>query len=644
MMFGFNRHIFKESLMKLSWVAGFVFIACLLFATGSRGADRRQVVAVFDIQVKYMKISKSKKKMLTEVMAEEVALGGVYQIMPPGDVKRTLNQHSANSYKKCFDEKCQIQLGRQLPANKLLTSTIKKIGGKCRVTGSLYDLKRQTTDTTAKAVSGCKDTQLVKSIEQVAAKLRAFGTGGSPDMSAGQASDWSTAVSEYIVQFDSQPSGAVVLVDGKMICKETPCSRSIPAGKHVVSMQAERHRERKQQLSIKEGSQVNWKLSPNFGWLSVSSIPSDLAITINERSAGKTPLTRDEREAGRYKIAIIDKCLLDTVTKTKVSQGQEQKVVLKPKPRLGAVKVKAKDPKGNDIRADVFAVNKRLGRTPGTFKVPICTTEIEVRHAKHGSAKKAISLRERKLTNVVLTLGGGGGAGTGTMVMIPAGDFWMGCNSKVDLDCGQDEKPGRKVSLEKFYLDKSEVTVAQYSKCVAAGRCKKPMTGRYYNWAVKGKENHPINGVDWNDAKTYCEWSGKHLPSEAQFEKASRGTDGKVFPWGNTKASCIYAAMKEGGDGCGNDRTWPVCSKKHGNSPYGLCDMSGNVWEWVQDWYSKDYYSKAPKKNPPGPKKGDVRTLRGGSWADFSTKLRSSYRHRYDPKYRYFTFGFRCAR
>ena len=244
------------------------------------------------------------------------------------------------------------------------------------------------------------------------------------------------------------------------------------------------------------------------------------------------------------------------------------------------------------------------------------------------------------------------------MVMVSAGEFWMGCNPEVDSECDADEKSGRKVYLDAYLIDKTEVTVEQYGRCLRAGKCKKPMIGTYFNWGKSGSGRHPINGVDWNDAKSYCKWVDKRLPTEAEWEKAARGRDGRKYPWGNQKASCSYAVMDDrstkgsvgsetdgcGTDGCGEDRTWAVCSKERGNSPYGLCDMAGNVWEWVDDWYGKDYYSGGPRRNPGGPGSGKYRVLRGGSWSDFTFSMRASDRYGVTPGTRSSVLGFRCAR
>ncbi len=205
------------------------------------------------------------------------------------------------------------------------------------------------------------------------------------------------------------------------------------------------------------------------------------------------------------------------------------------------------------------------------------------------------------------------------MVTIPAGSFLY----------GDDRKP---VSLPAFKIDKSEVTVADYGKCVQAGKCAKPDSrSTADNWGKPGRERHPVNDVNWDDAATYCEWAGKRLPSEQEWEKAARGMDGRTYPWGEQEPTCSRTVISQAGDGCGRFSTWPVCSKPSGNSPYELCDMVGNVWEWTDD---PDVYKK------------EIRVLRGGGWSwsvSDSEFFRPSYGWHHSPDSTTFNFGFRCA-
>jgi formylglycine-generating enzyme required for sulfatase activity len=197
------------------------------------------------------------------------------------------------------------------------------------------------------------------------------------------------------------------------------------------------------------------------------------------------------------------------------------------------------------------------------------------------------------------------------MLYIPAGEFTMGGNAY------DDEKPQRKVHLDGYWIYKHEVTVAQYRKfSQATGRDMPQAPDR--GW----KDNYAIVNVSWEDARAYADWAGVALPTEAQWEKAARGTDGREYPWGNE-----WDASK-----CANSlsSTKPVGSYAGDLSPYGLHDMAGNVWEWCADWYDSSYYADASKDNPTGPANGTARVLRGGSWdrgvtTDFRCANRGSF-------------------
>lgn len=234
----------------------------------------------------------------------------------------------------------------------------------------------------------------------------------------------------------------------------------------------------------------------------------------------------------------------------------------------------------------------------------------------------------------------------GPMVIIPAGEFMMGCNSAVDSECGDDEKPYHRVYLDAYYIGKYEVTVANYEKCVNAGQCNEPSATSAQglcNWGSSERGNHPVNCVDWNQSKTYCEWAGKRLPTEAEWEKAARGTDGRVYPYGNQfdcGKSCNSVKP------CRHRSTCPVGSYPEDKSPYGVMDMVGNVSEWVQDWDGKDYYKNSPTKNPPGPSSGDRRVTRGGNWMEYDQYLFTTFEHLFSstPTTRGYREGFRCVR
>ncbi len=243
----------------------------------------------------------------------------------------------------------------------------------------------------------------------------------------------------------------------------------------------------------------------------------------------------------------------------------------------------------------------------------------------------------------------------GDMVLVPGGAFYMGCNESVDTECHDVEKPGRTVGVPEFWIDRLEVAVADYERCVRAEQCSsdgvtmpyfkgknQPAAAEPCNWGKSGRERHPMNCLDWYQARSYCEWVGKRLPREAEWEKAARGTDGRKYPWGNTAygrggpvANIADESMKRrapnlAGTAPGYDdgyvETAPVGSFPGGASPYGAHDMIGNVAEWLQE------------------DAGDGRGVRGGSWLYFPRNARASFHTKNGARNRDHDIGFRCAR
>ncbi len=203
------------------------------------------------------------------------------------------------------------------------------------------------------------------------------------------------------------------------------------------------------------------------------------------------------------------------------------------------------------------------------------------------------------------------------------------------------EQPVHLVFLDTYNIDKYEVTVSQYKKCYDAGKCKKPRTGTRFNWGKSGRENHPINGVSWKDANSYCRYVDRRLPTEAEWEKAASWRNGKKYKYasGKKSVSCKYVVMRIGDYGCGKLRTWDIGSKPPEiNKTY---DMGGNVSEWVSDWYRK--YTSRKQRNPKGLPHGSTRVIRGGSWIDGIMPLRVGFRSGSDPLDQLNFVGFRCA-
>jgi formylglycine-generating enzyme required for sulfatase activity len=223
------------------------------------------------------------------------------------------------------------------------------------------------------------------------------------------------------------------------------------------------------------------------------------------------------------------------------------------------------------------------------------------------------------------------------MVSIPAGPFIRGTNQG-----GFDEQPQRTLVLDAFAIDRYEVTNFQYQQFVdATGHRKSGPPARYAkNMSKMQGINQPVVYVSWEDAEAYCHWKGKRLPTEAEWEKAMRGPDGRLWPWGNVEQpnGANWARVQDG-----HDVSASVGAVPTDKSPYGVMDGAGNVMEWVADWYAEHYFEKAPERNPPSPDHGVFRVLRGGGYATTGADIRITSRSKMVPDFRDETIGFRCA-
>jgi len=236
-------------------------------------------------------------------------------------------------------------------------------------------------------------------------------------------------------------------------------------------------------------------------------------------------------------------------------------------------------------------------------------------------------------------------------VFIPEGEFWMGCDPDHNggFQCNPDELPLHLVYLSAYFMNAYEVTNQQYELCVQTGVCQEPVYNNsytrdsYYN--NPSYSNFPVVAVTWYEANQYCEWVGGRLPTEAEWEKAARGSSLSAYPWGDDNPNCELANSYNNltADYCTGD-TAEVGSYPAGVSPYGVHDMAGNVWEWINDWYSPNYYANSPYENPVGKDTGEHKMIHGGSWNYSWVKLRIAYNSNHHPNERNLSFGFRCVR
>ncbi len=233
------------------------------------------------------------------------------------------------------------------------------------------------------------------------------------------------------------------------------------------------------------------------------------------------------------------------------------------------------------------------------------------------------------------------------MLLIPAGEFQMGSKGLSKI-----EEPIHTVYLDAYYIDKFEVSNQQYAQFLNAQGNQFEGLANWIEandpdlkvreiegvWTVEpGFENYPMNEMTWYGARAFCSWRGGRLPTEAEWEKAARGTDGRLYPWGDT-ASCEQANYY----GC-NYALLPVDSFSQATSPYGVFNMAGNIMEWVNDWYAEDYYANSEYTNPTGPETGTHKVFRGGAYINGAHHIRTTYRWPKLPVLTYVATGFRCA-
>ena len=383
-----------------------------------------------------------------------------------------------------------------------------------------------------------------------------------------------------MVLIESQPGGAKIFIDNIPLEETTPWNMKPSLGKHAIRLEKGGYEPKQKEILIEKGRAniVNETLIPKPGYLIV-----------------KTNL---DGKQGYRLILAIDGISTDVWGKRKIAAGK------------------------HSVRVDAYKAGEKQAATP----LLIGSSSQTVTITPEATRRLFLNLEESPPIN---------------MILIPQGYFTMGS------DTG-DGAPAHRVYLGDFYIDKFEATNGQYrqfleyiSKTGDHSKCHPDEPGGYNHiplyWdSDKHKQDNPVHGVSWFDAYAYAHWLGKRLPTEAEWEKSTRGTDERRFPWGD-----IWDASKL----AWKEPIEMVGSHPGGKSPYGVMDMAGNVWEWVSDWYSTSYYRQSPSRNPKGPKSGKSRVIRG--YFDLLYRADASpctARRTYKPDYKHQLFGFRCAK
>jgi len=392
------------------------------------------------------------------------------------------------------------------------------------------------------------------------------------------------------LKITSEPSGAAVAIAGQEKGNTPYANPQMPSGKYLLSVKLDLYDPVEELIEVKDEATTakHYPLTAGFGTLAVASDPTGASVLVNGKDSGATPIEL-KLSPGKYPVKISKDGYLPKEFNVTVAKGQKAAITpaqAKLIMMTGTITVLADPPEPG---AKVFLDGIEKGTAPLTLEnIPVGNHAVKVKGSK-GEKTENMDLKTNETKTVKLDISRPPYKG-GSMVFVK--DF-------------------------KFYIDKYEVTNQNYQQCVSAGVCKD--NEKYPGFTAP---NQPVDGVYQNDARTYCQWAGKRLPKEAEWQEAAQGTDGREYPWGNQTASCQYAVMDDGGNGCGRNHTWDVGSKPAGASPYGALDMAGNTWEWVEE----------------------EGVLRGGSWSFDATYLRVSDRLTNCARYRSFNYGFRCAR
>lgn len=368
---------------------------CLAAQTGD-------VVAVFELQDKREdKLPTKKLTAMTGYFRKLLAEGGAMRVVPDADLRQAMADQKVESYDQCYDEACQIALGKAVAASKVVSTEIIQIGRECIVGSEVIDLRSESTDRAHNQKGGCDEEALGALLEKLAVKIRAGRALAEVDAPP-PPGEWDPRrTKKVIASFQSDPAGAIVLIDGELACQDTSrgCKRTLTRGAHRVAMQMERYLPREEQVIVDEGTEVLWELEPNFGLVMIRTEPSNLEIEIDGRPAGRTP-AKPSLAPGEHTVELVDRCFYRSRQSVTVVRGNDEDVVLDARPREGAVDVSAVDASGNAQDADVFVDGHLAGRAPDVIKVSVCAARLEVRNDAYGSYQRDIAVGERQTLEV----------------------------------------------------------------------------------------------------------------------------------------------------------------------------------------------------------------------------------------------------
>jgi len=595
-------------------------VAAALSAAASAAPSRYVAVLPFQSDER---VSKSFRESIEEAV-RSLAIERLpdFVIMDGNTQLRILEEQGIDPAKACVGS-CALEVAQKLNAELFLSGSVRRPGKLYRAVVRCYRAK-------SGAVLGSADLEgpdvdemladLKKQGDKLLGSLRQRGQPVSKEgRIGGEAADVPLEGSdEVVVKLESTPPGAIAMLDGKLLCQSTPCSKLIATGPHEFAMQKEGYDEVRETKTVARGSVVALSLPRADALLSVDTVPAGLAVLIDGAAAGKAPLAQRSLPPGAHEVVVEDRCYVREGERVVLKKGEERSLRIAPKPRLAALKLTAEDEKGNALEGKATLDGRELGPVPGQYKVSACAKSLVIEGAGGVRFAEELALHEREtraLRGVLKRGGFAAGASGLTFVDIPGGTFQF-----------QGE---RAVTIQPFRLGSTAVTVAAYARCVAAGACSEPTIRDLCNRGAE-RADHPINCVDWDQAAAFCKWIGGRLPTEEEREYVmSGGSEGRTYPWGSEETGARACWNGEGNDlGKGKRKTTcPVGSHPAGDGKWSLHDLAGNIWEWT----SSDYA-------------GREKAIRGGSYYDeLPENHRARVRGRSDrAEWTYFV-GLRCG-
>jgi hypothetical protein len=385
--------------------------AFLLLLSGIAQASK-PVVAVFEIK-NSANVSSEDLLTLYGLIGTELAATGQFSVVPNSDIKRALRDKKAESYNDCYDESCQIEIGKELAAEMTLATSIKKLGRYCIVSMQLYNLRTGASDRGATQRSSCRSDELLEALIRGIGQLTESGraktqtkASNAPDRDIGTSEKkWVPSISkEVIVSFSSEPPGAVVLLNGRMLCQATPCTKNAPAGTHEVTIEKEGYFSRTERTLITKGSKIAWKLKPRFGIVTIRTIPKGLEVKVNQSTVGRTPIEGLRLSPGRHEITVNDSCYYTQGKDIGIKAGEEKTLALDMQAKNGALHVRATNNAGEAVEADIMIDGEKAGTTPSTVMVNICAKTVTVKHPKYGRWSEPSNVEARETSEVMAHL------------------------------------------------------------------------------------------------------------------------------------------------------------------------------------------------------------------------------------------------